>query len=762
MNNRTSSIEPLEARIAPAAVITYTDIDGDIVKITASKGPLDLGDLTLSDGATGQLQKLDLAAPGFRGANITFSVTKSATGDGLGHVGGIDATGVDLGKVTVRGDLGAIDAGDSNTRTPGLRSLSVDSMGRFGLATQGGQGDLISHITGRLGRLNIAGDMADSYISVAGTGEFGLDGGADATLGPVKIGGSIINESTVFKAGFSSTGRMGSVAVAGSFSGDITTYDAIRSLRVGGDVYGSLYGVERLGNVRIGGSLFGSLQTSGSIGVVRVAQNIQGEYGSANISAQDRIAGVVVGGSLFGGGIQSVDGGDIGFVRVGGDIEGDSAIFADGKLGSVTVRGSLREGSSIASNGEIRAVKIGIDVDEASISGERLDKVAIGGSVISALISSRGDIARVTIGGSLLDSDVSSDGDMGLVTIGHDIDERYSPATGSHSGNISAGGKMAGVRIGGSLIGGSTGGGGSIQSGGDMGPIVIGHDFVGGRDGIAGWINAGGRLASVTIGGSFIGGSNDPGEDGPGGFIISSSGIGAVKIGGDLRAGGGAVDEELLQSAFSIISRGRIGSLHVGGSIMTGQDGGPYGSYIEADAGIGSITVGGSIAGNANSPIRITAYGDASDGVIGKISVGGRVESASILAYTFGRAANIGPVSVGGDWIASNLVAGATNLGTDDVPFGIDAAADDVNFGDNHDRSTVAAGSRDLATIARITIGGQVLGTPAFISATDHFGFVAEKIGSLRIGGKAIALTAGPHQDDIALGHSGDVRLHEV
>lgn len=46
------SLEGLEARIAPAAVsVTYTDIDGELVKITASKHghvapPLTFDDLT--------------------------------------------------------------------------------------------------------------------------------------------------------------------------------------------------------------------------------------------------------------------------------------------------------------------------------------------------------------------------------------------------------------------------------------------------------------------------------------------------------------------------------------------------------------------------------------------------------------------------------------------------------------------------------------------------------------------------------------------
>ena len=56
----------------------------------------------------------------------------------------IDATGLDLGAVKVPGDLGKILAGDDTLSTTGIASLTVGSMGRYGLSTQGGTGDLDS------------------------------------------------------------------------------------------------------------------------------------------------------------------------------------------------------------------------------------------------------------------------------------------------------------------------------------------------------------------------------------------------------------------------------------------------------------------------------------------------------------------------------------------------------------------------------------------------------------------------------------------
>ena len=125
------NIEPLESRIAPAVVIahpltaTYTDVDGDLVTIKATSFPSGGGVFASSmfDGVAvtpghEQLQLLNLSGGGFDNANVTFTVVKVASGDGLANVGYINSTEHDLGKVTVKGDLGQIDAG---TRQPQRR-----------------------------------------------------------------------------------------------------------------------------------------------------------------------------------------------------------------------------------------------------------------------------------------------------------------------------------------------------------------------------------------------------------------------------------------------------------------------------------------------------------------------------------------------------------------------------------------------------------------------------------------------------------------
>ena len=82
--------------------------------------------------------------------------------------------------------------------------------------------------------------------------------------------------------------------------------------------------------------------------------------------------------------------------------------------------------------------------------------------------------------------------------------------------------------------------------------------------------------------------------------------------------------------------------------------------------------------------------------------------------------AQIGAVTVGGDWIASSLVAGVQNSG-----FGLN------HFGDSND-TIIGALANSIAKISSITIGGVVTGTASLI---DHFGFLSHTIGSFKAGG---------------------------
>jgi hypothetical protein len=141
---------------------TFTDWDGDLVTIKATKGTLDRAQFKLSapNPLTGgsHLIYANFTNPEFAKANLTLTAKRGPTGgDGLINVGTLDARGVTLGRVSVDGDLQQIDAA-------GAAGLTVYSFGQFADAKLHGA-PLASVIDGKLGALTVKTDA--SRVSVA-------------------------------------------------------------------------------------------------------------------------------------------------------------------------------------------------------------------------------------------------------------------------------------------------------------------------------------------------------------------------------------------------------------------------------------------------------------------------------------------------------------------------------------------------------------------------------------------------------------------
>ncbi|MFM7042882.1 MAG: hypothetical protein ACKO35_11970, partial [Planctomycetaceae bacterium] len=107
--------------------------------------------------------------------------------------------------------------------------------------------------------------------------------------------------------------------------------------------------------------------------------------------------------------------------------------------------------------------------------------------------------------------------------------------------------------------------------------------------------------------------------------------------------------------------------------------------------------------------------------------------------------ASLGVITVGGNWVSSDVVAGCIDLGP--PGFGI---GDEVQTVDD---------TPLIAGIASIVIGGTVSGSA---QAGDHFGFVSQQIDKVRIGNQPAALTAGPSNDNVLVQGTTDVRVLEV
>jgi len=756
------AVESLEGREVPATLVspttlTYQDVDGDNVTVKLSKPLLSVGNANAiftfnAGGVFGnnftkqQLWKIDLTPLGGAAAGTVVTVTATRSlvtgGNGLANVGHIDATGIDLGAVVVDGDLGRIEAGDFTPATPGLASLTVHSVGCLGTTTQAPGGGLTSTLQGGLGALRVKSDLADASIYV--------NGGAAGSIGRIFVGGSVAAGSIV--AG----GNIGPVVVNGDVGGGASLYT------------GRIFAVGKIASVAIGGSLRGGaggqsgvLYAVGDLGLVSIKGTVFGGTGSGSglIQSGGRIRSVTVGSLLGGDGANSgriVSGGNLGAILVRGNVVGGAGdhsgtVQSGGRLADLVVNGSLTGG-------------VGLESGRVETAGD-MGPVAVRGNIVGADGNGSGSIESVTgklgslrISGSVrggfgsLSGRVFATGDSGPVSIKGSViggNDRGVAGQASESGLIGTGGNLQSLFIGGSLVGGVANGVNGGYSSGSIfvleraGPITIGGDLAGSDADASASITAG-NIAGITVGGSLVGTAA-----GLSAGIFSNDSLGFVRVGGDMRGGLG------FESARIDANSGSIGPVTIGGSITT--QGGKYAACIDARGDIGRILVKGSIVGTAAAPIVISAAGaNANDGddlgSIRSLTVYGQVEHARILAgyNLFGPTnadARIGAVVVGGDWIASDLVAGV-DAGADQK-FG---TIDDVLVTDPKNDSKV------ISTIASITIRGQVLGTPG---VGDNFGFCAERVGSISVGGSAITLKPAG-KDFFALGPTFDVRVNEV
>lgn len=727
------SIELLEPRIAPASVLTFTDVDGDIVKVITSHGDL-TGKASFADAGLGrlQLQTLDLTDPAFAGADISTVVTKGPHGDGLVNIGFIAATGRDLGKVTISGDLGGIFCGDGKVATgPGLQALNVGSLGIYGGATLGTVDGIESVVAGAIGSVHVRGD-----ISGAGIYAIDMTHPAAATIGSITVGGSLIG---VGSDGFIySSGDIGSIRIDGDLvggpitsSGGISCAGKLSSLVIKGSVLGGRglvsgdIAADEFGTVSIGGDLRGG--PGGSSGV---------------LESMGPIRSLTIGGSIIGGSGQSVLSGFngqvvalgvIGAIKVGHNVVGGSGL-GSGSIQSLAEIGSIRIGGSLIGGTGHESGKI----DVAGSLGE----LKIGGS----LVGSAGDQQTLTDSAGIVhEGQVFVGRDLGRLQVARDVLD----GGGDGSAEIRSGRNIGVLQIGGSLVGGDGPSGAQIFGGGNVGMVQIGGSLVGGTSSISGGVFVNGDLGSITVGGSVIGGPNThTGE------ISADGAIGTVKIGGNLQGG------SLAPGQTSIIGTGylhgdRIGSIFIGGSVIAGVDQSLAGTLfrdaqIGAQHDLGPITIHGSLVGNIGpggfTPVIITAAGQATlpagatiDLAIKSLTVGGRVEFAKIRGGfpdrnfdyqgTNGNA-SIGAITVGGNWIASTVTAGVQDGGVPGFGDGDDSLINSPNG---------AANDAIVASIASITIKGAMYGAP---DLPFHSGFVAQQIGSFNAGGFIAHLTA--------------------
>lgn len=444
---------------------------------------------------------------------------------------------------------------------------------------------------------------------------------------------------------------------------------------------------------------------------------------------------------------------DLSMATWGTEFAGASVSITVSKLGS-------DPGDGLTNVGEIDAT--GIDLGSVTVKGD-LDKIVAGSaagvvSVKSLTVNSLGALGITTGAPNLLSSFA---GGLGPLKVGSDV-------TGAEIHVID---NLASMTIGGSLIGGLAANAGSIFAN-NVGAIKIGGDIRGGSAANTGAIFAG-NMGSFSLGGSLIGGGGQSS-----GFLLIGN-VGTMKIGGDLVGGtdsntggvninsaakiliGGSLFGEVSDNTGTIAGL-TLGTIKIGGS-MHGDSHGTIVSGSIVARTLGAVSVGGDVLGASIFASGNAAPVTAAQALaIKSLTVGGSFEGSQIIAGNFTNPdVQVGAVVVKGRWVRSDLVVGAKNLGTGDAAGGSGTAADNVNFGDDHDFRINAGGNPAIvAKIASITIGGEVRGSPSSVNSSDHFGFVAEQIGSFKIGGTVIPLTAGAGTRGI--GDTNDVNIHQV
>lgn len=673
--------ERLETRRLLAGVFRYTDIDGDFVTVRTSRGTdgdLAAG-LTLSAGAERQLEIMNIADPVFTGTDVSVTVSRAGGGDGQAAVGAILAPNLDLGRITVAGDLGRLLAGDANGSTPGAISVALASSGRYGLST-GGQ-TLGSLVQGGIGSLRIRGDV----VGVAwGT----IAGG----IGTLVIGGSLIGGTDDSSGLIFSEGSIGSVRVGRSIVGGAGAASGRIVCEPGS-----------LGTVFIGGSVIGGVgEASGTLvgadaGAITIRGNLVGGDGDTSGGVFTLNGeGLSIGGSILGGSGDFSGAININTqttIRIGGSVVGASGDHSGSMTGggfvSLFVAGSVRGGAGDQSGT--------LGTQSASLGMARSFRVA--GDITGGSGNESGTVGVLASGGTV---------QVGGSLVG---------GSGEKSGQFFVRGVQAGpiVSLGKGVIGGAGIDSGQLLAGEVVSRLTVGGDLVGGSGARAGGILLAvippAKCPLVFKGGVFGGAGETSGSM----TLVNGS---AISIGRSVVGGLGQRSGSITASTET---------LTIGGDVVVG--GGDRSGLINIMNSVGSLVVKGSVSGTPQTRALIVALGVDQTPAFGTLTIGGSLRNALVLAgydatsnlAALNGAATIGRVTIGGDLEASSIVSGVENAGT-------------PNYGNANDRLISVALQ---PSIGSVVVKGAVVGSAAVL---QRFGIVARQIGSIQVGGKPVEI----------------------
>jgi len=646
------------------------------------------------------------------------TIPAAATGTAPSNDGLIQ-TDSDIGSIKIgSGDRPASGTADGIIGGWGVNSGAIISGGKIGSILI--NGDIFGGVGEGGGSISSVGKIGD--LTIKGS----VTGGDGANSGGVASGGSLGNVTIGI------TGHSGLNGGAGDMSGSISSAGNMGKVKILGDIHGGT-GLPDVNNAPVAGSTAaysGSIAAEGNLAGITVLGSVKGGggFGSGTIGSNGNLTSVTITGSLIGG-----DGQNSGSINAAtsGQATLGSVVIGTGSAGGDLVGGAGQSSGSITSGDKIGSITVKGVVTTA---GQTHVSTALAGGTgaYSASIYADGMISSIQLGGDL----VGSDGDNSASITAHTLLNKLTlgnatGGNGSGSASIFSLDSLDGTQAG--NIGTITGGTFSIADGATTTDSAR--------------IEANGDIKSITLndlqagttasGNCLILSGSGVLNVGDAGRIQLSSLEGTIQLGGSL----GSLTVKSNTSGAAITTAGDLTALTVGGSFQGALDiGGRLESMTAGSIGANSIVhVGndiGALAVHGNiDGATFTAAGQANptatvDSAFGRIIVTGHVSNTNFLAgYDASGSpvngnAQIGAVQIGGDWSASNLVAGIS-AGTDSF-FG---TTDDAKIG-----------SGTLSKIASITIGGQVSGTA---DPSDHFGFVAEAIGAFKIGHSTVQFVNG-------------------
>ena len=659
--------------------------------------------------------------------------------DDLFTIGGLNSNpspnsgvGVKVGNITVTTDNGVRDrvGFDILTTIEGNTAFYTGSFGGlqnlYTLNLTTAAATLLSAIGGGAPVFDIAVQPAAALTFTDGKSFTYTDGDGDLVTVKTTAGTLKSSQFSWFASADGTRHELTSMNIAGdaTFTGANLTFSAQKTATEGNgrvDVGSILASAVNLGAVKVGGSL-GDITAGTGDAIIPAVKSIDAlSFGRAN-GGNDATA------------TASTITGNVPLLKVKGDITG-SHIIIDGKAGSIFIGGSI----------------IGTDATDSGrlVAFQGTKSVVIGGSIIggsgngSGFVQFSGTNGTVKVGGSIIGM---AGNNSGLLDLNSQKSTSLTVGGSIIGGDGTFSGKLSMFAIGSVTIGGSIVGGDGVLSArcviGDVAKLKISGSIIGSEGSTSGSLYFG-KATSVTLGGSVVAG------DGVGSGLVSGTSADTFKLGGSII--GGTAENS------ANVGPGTVGAFTLGGSLIGGKATGGYSGQLHF-ATAKSVLIKGSVTGQQGAaPALIgfagkTAPTTAAESIaVGSLTIKGSVTNAELI-FGEGFAGTVsqfdvgaGKLSIGGDFTASSITAG--------VGRGVDKS-----FGTDDDMPGMATNASIKASIASIIIKGRATGT---LSDGDHYGIVAESVGTISIAGRTLPLTAAA-QDNVLVGIYGDFRVREL